>query len=429
MKGSNGATNQVNGAVARSTPNTANCPACGSPISADQYERILRIDLARKKALDGERAKLDAEREALESEHDALDQERKAIAEAAVEAARATWEADKARIVREFARLEKEAAKEKKRVERERDKERKALAARQAASEEKLARQLAAERTKMRQAAEARIRDAKREAAEGQKAEVADLREQLKTSEQRRARDEAGYKKSIDEMKRKVDARDRQHLGPEGEEQLIAVLRAEFPADRIEHHGKGGDVLQVVMVDGREAGRLVYEVKNRSTWSADYIMQTQLAAEKHDTPHAILVSRVLPAPKTGMCIMRNVIVVAPVIAVHVASVVRDGIIAVHRLTTSEEGKSAKMAALFEYLRGQEFAMSMSRIAVKLTELHESLGRERSQHEGTWNRREQTYAAIARESSAVDGRVRDLLGGLGVAKTNGKPAQTSGVTAA
>jgi hypothetical protein len=58
----------------------------------------------------------------------------------------------------------------------------------------------------------------------------------------------------------------------------------------------------------------------RVTRPADYITPTQLAAEEHDTPHAILVSRVLPAPKTGMCIMRNVIIVAPVIAVHVASV-------------------------------------------------------------------------------------------------------------
>jgi len=62
---------------------------------------------------------------------------------------------------------------------------------------------------------------------------------------------------------------------------------------------------------------------------------------------------------------------------------------------------------------------MKRVGTKLTELHASLAREKSSHEGTWRTREQHYTAIARETSAIDGRVRDLLGGPGVAKANGK----------
>lgn len=409
MKGSNGASNHVNGAVkGKAAPDTASCPACGSPISAEQYERILRIDQARKKALDEERASLDKDREAIESEHEAIEKEREAIADDAVEAARASWNVDKARILKEVERIEKKAQKEQQQLARAREKERKALD-----------RQLASERTKMREAADARIRAATRKAAGEQDAELAHMKTQLKTSETRRAREEAGYKKVIGDLQRKVEARDREHLGPEGEEALVETLRADFPGDRVERHGKGGDVVHVVMDAGAPVGTIVYEAKNRTSWSSDYVKQTQLAMEKHDTPYGILVSRVLPAPKNGMCVMRGVIVVAPFIAAQVAGVVRDGMVAIHRLKLSDTDKGAKTAALFEYLRGQDFATAMKRIATKLGELRTSLAREKSMHDGWWRGREQHYAAIARETNAIDGRVKDLLGGRGVAKTNGK----------
>ncbi len=393
------------------------CPACGSLIAPEVYERILRIDEARQKALAEERASLDAEREALESEHDSLHKERKAIADAAVEAARAKWDTDKARIVKEIARLEQKAKKERQQVERARDKDRKTLE-----------RQLASERTKMREAADARIREAARKAANEQEDEVADMKAQLKTSEQRRTREEAGYKKVIGELQRKVEARDRQHLGPEGEQELVEDLRKEFPGDRVEHHGKGGDVVQVVMDEGAVVGKIVYEAKNRTSWSADYVKQTQLAMEEHDTPYGILVSRVLPSPKTGMCIMRGVIVVAPLIAAQVAKVVRESMIAIHRLKLSNTDKGAKTAALFEYLRGQDFATAMKRVSTKLGELHTSLSREKSMHNGWWRDREQHYAAIARETAAIDGRVKDLLGGRELAKTKGPSRRLDVVSA-
>jgi len=392
--------NHLNG---KSGVSALSCPACGTIISPEQYERILRIDDAREKQFLDERVSIKREREA-------LDDEREMIANAAVTTERAKWEADKARIAREIERLQKQSKAEQERITRAHEKDMQSEQRRNEAQEKKLTQQLAVTKAKAEGEAAVREREAKRIAEAEQRQVVDDLKSQLKTAEQRRHRDEDNFKKVVIDLRRKAEARDREHLGLEGEEDLVAVLRADFPGDRIEHHGKGGDVLHFVMDGGHEAGLIVNEVKNRSSWSADYVGQTQRAMETHNTKYGVLVSRVLPSRRSGMCIMRGVIVVEPFIAAQIVHVIRDAIIAIHRLNLSEEDKASKMSALFEYLRGQDFMTAIQRVATKISELRDSLARERSNHDGWWRTRDQHYAAILREVTGIDARVRDLLGG-------------------
>jgi hypothetical protein len=381
------------------------CPACGSIISPETYERILRLDEARAK-------KLHEERDALEHERAALQTERKEIASRAVATERAKWEADKARIAREIDRLQKQSKVEQDRTARAYEKHLETERRRNEANEKKLAQM----KTNVKADAAARVRDAKRAAEAAQRGVIEELQSQLKTSEQRRHRDEENFKNVVTELRRKAEARDREHLGIEGEDDLVEALRAEFPGDRVEHRGKGGDVILHVMDGGKEAGVVVTEVKNRSTWSADYVGQTQRAMETHNTKYGVLVSRVLPARKNGMCVMRGVIVVAPFIAAQVIRVMRDGIVAIYRLGTSEQDKTSKMSLLFAYLRSEEFETAMLRVTTKIAELRDSLARERSNHDGVWRFREQHYSAIVRAAAGIDTRVRELLGGPSTVRT-------------
>ena len=269
---------------------------------------------------------------------------------------------------------------------------------------------VAAEQARAKVEEEARILEAKR-IVEDQQGNVIDaLREQLKTLEQRRRRDEEMWKETIVVLQQKADARDRAHFGPEGEEELVQALHEQFPDDRIEHRGKGGDVLHTVIDAGKPAGVIVYEVKKTRTFERAYVRQTKLAMETHGTTYGFLVSRALPARRSGLCVVSGVIVVEPALAATVAAVMRDGIVSISRLRLSEDGKAEKTNALFEYLRSQDFTAAIQRIQERLAELRESLTRERSFHDGWWSSREQQYAAILREAAGIDARIRDLLSG-------------------
>jgi hypothetical protein len=218
-------------------------------------------------------------------------------------------------------------------------------------------------------------------------------------------------------LQAKAEARDQIHFGPEGEEALVQVLREQFPGDRIEHRGKGGDVLHTVLDGGRVAGVIVYECKKTKGWQPGYLRQTKTAMETHHTKYGVLVTRALPPRRQGMCVLGGVIVAVPAIAPQIVAVLRDGILTISRLRLSEEGKAAKTHQLFDYLRGQDFSTAIQRVQEKVNELRDSLNRERSHHNGWWNSREALYAAILREASGIDARVSDLLGS-GEAALNG-----------
>ncbi len=394
---SNGISIHLNG----KSVSSLSCPACGTLIAPEQYERILRIDEARENKLAGERI-------AIEKARDAIEKDREAIATKAIAEESAKWDVDRVRIAKEIERLQNQAEVEHDRLARTHEKEMQAEQRRNEAQEKKLAQQITTAKAKADAEAAARAKEAKRAAEADQREIVEELKGQVKTAEARRRRDEENFKKVVVDLRRKTEARDREHFGIDGEEELIAVLRADFAGDRIEHHGKGGDVLQFVMDGGKEAGVIVHEVKNRNTWSADFVSQTQRAMETHNTKYGVLVSRVLPARKSGMCVMRGVIVVAPFVAAQVVHILRDGIIALHRMNLSETDRSDKMSALFSYLRGEEFGTAIQRVITKIAELRDSLGRERSSHDSSWRLREQHYAAILRDATGIDARVRDLF---------------------
>jgi len=378
----------INGASHLTKPTTptadASCPTCGSMITLAKYERIMKLD--------GARATQAAEaRAALERERAQVTQERAQIATTAVTAARATWEAQATGLYKEAERQREVAETELARVARIHEKEILAEVKKREMQEKLLAKTIASARAKATADAVKQARDAQRQIREQNGQVISELRAQLKT----------------------VEDRDHVHFGPEGEADLVRALREQFPGDRIEHRGKAGDAIQIVVDGGKPVAKIVYEVKNTKFWQRDYLRQTQKAMDTHQTKYGILVSRNLPSRGAGMCVVQGVIVTAPSIATQIVTVLRDGIITIARLRVSEEDKSAKTFALYNYLRSDDFAHAIQRVQERIGDLRDALARERAQHDGLWTTREMGYAAILREASGIDARVQDLLGGRAV----------------
>ena len=180
--------------------------------------------------------------------------------------------------------------------------------------------------------------------------------------------------------------------------------------------GKGGDVLHTVLDLGREVGKIVFEVKKTKDWQAAYLRQTKTAMESHSTRYGVLVSQVLPARRKGLFVSGGVIVTVPALASQIVAVLREGMIAIGRLRISEQGKTAKTNALFEYLRGEEFSTAIGRVQERVVELRSLATLEPATTAARIDRLDRQRAANVRASIgpgyALADRLEALRGAVG-----------------
>ncbi len=167
---------------------------------------------------------------------------------------------------------------------------------------------------------------------------------------------------------------------------------------------------------GEDVGAIVLESKWLRAWAGvAAIRQTAAAMSARQTPYGILVSRVLPAKQSTVFVEQGVIVVAPEAATAVATIVRDSIVALARMSSGARDRAAKEARLLAFVSSSEFTSGMRRIALKLAELRMALVREKAAHGSVWATRETAYLGILRESAAIDSRITEILRGASAEK--------------
>ncbi len=375
----------------------ATCPTCGSMISRASYEKILNLDAARARQVAAERAALDAERKAVGAERDA-------IVKAVTDAERAKWAAQAEKIARAIEEAKLHAENKQKELMARHKKELEVAVKRRAAHEAQVAKRIGVLEQKAQDEAVRAARDARKE----QSQLVESLRKALKTTEERRVRDEAAWKTRVTELQRQTETRDRGHFGIEGEEQLVALLRDEFPGDRVERHGASGDVHHYVIDHGRVVALFLYEVKNTSTFQRSYVRQIAADMEANATRFGFLVSRALPARCGGLCVLSDVLVCSPTLVAQVARIVREGAVEIARMRLSEKGKDAKAQLLIDFCRGDEFTNGMRTISGRIEECQEAMARERSVHETFWSSRSLAFSSVLRAAAQIETRVREVL---------------------
>lgn len=339
------------------------CPLCNSPLTREKYESVLHIDEGRRRELAKVEQRLKEQRQELDEEHSRLE---KAAAIAAKQA-------------------EAKASKKVHQLEAELQRTKGALAdrAKAAAQEKKQLEKTVAQKLEARYGNELRRLQTERERAD-----------------QRHHRDAEMWRRKFEELQHRAAARDRLHHGPDGEEELEAVLRQQFRLDDIEHRGRGGDVIHTVIERGTPCGKIVYECKRTTTWQSSFVRQLKRAMELHGTRYGMLVTRALPPRQSGLCTVDGVTVVSPELAHHVVGILRQVIVELAAAELSEERKQEKTQEIYRYLRSDDFKTALQSMDDRTRELRKSLEREKSSHEGWWQTREQHYSAIARQGVSV-----------------------------
>jgi hypothetical protein len=400
-----------------------NCPLCGQPVSASLYKKITGIMEERKKAL----AKIKEQRTKLQEK---IAGQRKKLKDQ-----RAEFREKKNQLVKEAV-----------------DKQTKRLKSTIATLNRKQEEVNRRADEKMRTATERAHREAERRATkqlDSYKKEIRDSvrdqlkkqREQIKQQVETKAETKyANVKQKLDKAKLKLTSaldraqvKDRrlqelrddikelkeqlkkgttpQDEGLLDEKQLTKRLQKEFPEDKVEHHGQGGDVLQYVLHNGEQAGVLVYECKRVKRYSDRFISQTIEAKKKRKADFAILVTKIMKKGTQGFHLEENgVMVVHHLGVLSLATVLRTQIIRIDEMKLGQTQRNKAIKLTLEYLESPEFANSMDAIIQESLILYNELRDEMEKHVAGWKRRYSSYGRIREQASTVKSTTQALLSG-------------------
>lgn len=124
------------------------------------------------------------------------------------------------------------------------------------------------------------------------------------------------------------------------------------------------------MVDGREAGRIVYDSKNASTRQNAFVTKARQYKTRYDTPHVIIVTRALPRKERALCVRSAVPLVEPSLVIPLAATIRAAIAEIGQLRSSSAGREQKARVLYDYILSDAFRTRFSEIAASLTALRD-----------------------------------------------------------
>ena len=143
-------------------------------------------------------------------------------------------------------------------------------------------------------------------------------------------------------------------------------------------------------------------------WSNKFISQADKYRAQYETPYVMIVSRAFPKKQQDFCVVSDIPVVRPRMAVALASVMRDGIIAIGRLRLSGAGRDQKAQDVMQYVLSDKFATRFRGIADSVAGLREQQRKERTWHENCWENQSSLHDRIDKHHREIDAQLETVL---------------------
>ncbi len=220
-------------------------------------------------------------------------------------------------------------------------------------------------------------------------------------------------KRLIDEMKRKAEQGSMQLQGEVQELAIEEWLSVNFPFDTISEVKKGAfgaDCIQTVHTrELQNCGIICYESKNTKAWSDGWIakLKSDMLVSKADI--GVLVTAVYPSGLERMGWMDGIWVCSLEEFKGSAALIRQSLITTYRAISKEENKGDKMALLYNYLTGNEFAMQLNSIVAGFTTMQEELDKERRSLMASWKRRQKLIDGVLVNTTEMYGSLQGIAG--------------------
>ena len=194
------------------------------------------------------------------------------------------------------------------------------------------------------------------------------------------------------------------------EDQLVELLRAEFPRDRVNRiQGRSGaDVEHEVFQDGQRCGVVVYESKNVQSWQAAFIPKLNNDKTTYGADYAVLVTTAFPPRQRDFCVVDGVPVIHPRLFVNLVRIIRQSLVDIKFHELSFEERGLKLEQLMIYLSGPDFKNKMQSTFKAIDKLEEMQQKERRAHEKSWKDEAFLLRSIRSSSSDIQNEVRAIL---------------------
>ncbi|MGE3829500.1 MAG: DUF2130 domain-containing protein [Parvibaculaceae bacterium] len=216
----------------------------------------------------------------------------------------------------------------------------------------------------------------------------------------------------IDELGRALDKKTAEELGEGAEIDLYEALKGEFPDDRIERIQKGqpgADILHTVIHNGKECGKIIYDSKNHKAWRTEFV--TKLASDQMaaKAEHAILSTSKFPADVRHLHVQDGVVLCGPARVVTIAQIVRQHLVQTHTLRLSNEQRTQKTAALYDFITSERCTSLFARIDTHTDDLLELQVKEKKAHDTTWKKQGELIRLVQRVRGELTTEIETIVG--------------------
>ena len=417
-----------------STPNTIQCPNCGTQIDIDEIfyhqieEKFKQQQIEERQKLQAEmdeaRRKYKSHLDALKAKEEALREEKEKFDEELRRATREQLKVERAKLLDEIKRevtqeqseamalLQRELEAKSKEVaelnkakieieQLKREKEELSLKAK-AEAEQILSQRLTEEKAKLQKSLDTLAAQKRKEIEEANALKLKEKDEQLEQ-----------LKRSLEDAKRKAEQGSMQVQGEALELAIESWLASQFPFDTVEEVKKGAfgaDCIQMVHTrELQNCGKICYESKNTKNWSEGWITKLKQDMLKVGADIGVLVTSVYPAGMERMGWVDGIWVCSLEEFKGSVSLLRESLIRVHKSIQKEENRGDKMALLYNYLTGNEFQMQLRAIVDGFIQMQSELDKERRSLMAAWKRRQKLIDGVLANTTEMYGSLQGIAG--------------------
>jgi hypothetical protein len=207
---------------------------------------------------------------------------------------------------------------------------------------------------------------------------------------------------SIQELQLKATRGSQQRAGEVLETEVFDLFRRDFPHDEWARIGKGrngADIVQRVRdAQGRDAGRILWEIKNTATWSPKWIAKIRKDAQSSEAELCVIVSASLPKDLQSFGEIDGVWVTNLQCHSGVALALRAQLLTYAELRKELTGQGCS-DAIRDYLHKPAFKQQVQTIARAAAGVEAQIQREKQLLTRHWAERQQ-FATLVTENFAA-----------------------------
>lgn len=220
-------------------------------------------------------------------------------------------------------------------------------------------------------------------------------------------------RKLTEEMKRKQDQGSMQLQGEVQELAIEEWLAVQFPLDTIEEIKKGargGDCIQIVNTRSRQnCGKIYYESKRTKDFQSNWIEKFKTDMREKNADIGVLVTEAMPSDLDRMGIKDGIWVCSYEEFKGLCAVLRESVIQLSLVVSSQENKGDKMHMLYDFLTSNTFRMQVEAIVEGFSSMKEALESEKRAMQRIWKEREKQIEKVITNTIDMYGSIKGIAG--------------------